>query len=136
MFIDYYIINYLSITIPAFELRLEGIKYSLTAMLDLEPFGKGLLSSNTEVLDSSYELAGLDAFSIVIFGYGLYMGTAMILTYIMFPILASIKYKYSFTAVLILGFLSNGSLLIPQYMFAIIYSVLSHYQNRYYICQE
>ena len=130
IFTDLEIVDYFSKTIPAFELRMEGIKYSLASLFDLEPFGKGLLPSNFEVLDSNYELAGLDAFSIVIFGYGLYMGTIMILSLVMFPVLASIKYKYSFIVVIILGLLSSGSLLIPQYLFAITYSVLGHYQNR------
>jgi hypothetical protein len=130
IFMDLEIFKYLSETIPAFELRLEGIKYSLSALFDLEPFGKGILPSNFEVLESTYELAGNDAFSIVIFGFGLCMGTAMILIYVMFPIMANIKYKYSYIAVLVMGFLSSGSLLIPPYMFAITYAVLAHYQNR------
>jgi hypothetical protein len=130
IFTDLEIFYYLSKNIPAFELRLSGIRYSIGALIDLEPFGKGLLPSNFEVLDGTYELAGLDAFSIVIFGYGLYMGTVIITSIVMFPILASIKYKYSYIAVLILGFLSNGSLLIPPYFFAITYAVLAHYQIR------
>ena len=136
IFTDFEIIDYFSKTIPAFELRLEGIRYSLSSLVDLDPFGKGLLPSNIEVQDSIYELAGLDAFSIVIFGYGLYMGAAMIIALVLFPILASIKYKYSFITVLLMGLLSSGSLLIPQYMFAIIYSVLAHYQNRSYLFSQ
>jgi len=130
IFTDFEIFDYFSKTIPAFELRLAGIRYSLSSLIDLDPFGKGLLPSNFEIPDSNFELAGLDAFSIVIFGYGLYMGTVMILSLVMFPVLASIKYKYSFIVVIILGLLSSGSLLIPQYLFAITYSVLGHYQNR------
>jgi hypothetical protein len=59
----------------------------------------------------------------------LYGGAIILSSFIMFPVLANIRYKYTFIAVLILGFLSSGSLLIPQYLFAITYTILAHYQN-------
>jgi len=129
IFSDFEIIQYLSATIPAFELRLEGIKYSLRTLFDLKLFGEGLLPSTFTLTNATFELAGLDAFSIVILGYGLYGGAIILSSFIMFPVLANIRYKYTFIAVLILGFLSSGSLLIPQYLFAITYTILAHNQN-------
>jgi len=123
------LIQFLSTNIPAFELRLSGIKEAFAQMLYLEPFGKGLLPTNIDLPDVKFELTGLDAFSVVILGYGLLPGMIMIASLLMFPLLAKFDYKFTFIAVLILGFMSSGSMLVPQYLFAIVYSVLAHYQN-------
>lgn len=130
IFTDFEFSEYLSATVPAYQLRLDGIRASLTALVNIEPFGKGLLGSNFETADAKFELMGIDVFSVVFFGYGLVMGTFMILSYLLFPVFARLKYKFTFTIILIFGFLSSGSLLVPQYLFALAYSILSHYQNQ------
>ena len=129
IFNDYKFNHYLSETIPAYSIRLSGIRASLGAIGNVELFGKGLLPTNFNLPDASYKLMGLDVFSVIFFGYGLIMGTIMLLTYILVPVLAKIDFKFSFCAVLFLGFLSSGSLITPQYMFALIYVIVSHYQN-------
>lgn len=132
MFSDSEFNRYASATIPAFETRLYGVREAFAQMLDLDPFGKGLLPSNIELPDAKFALTGLDAFSVVVLGYGLFAGMIMISSLLMFPVLANIDYKFTFIVVLILGLMSNGSLIVPQYLFAIVYSILAHYQNYYH----
>jgi hypothetical protein len=136
IFNDYKFSQYLSSTIPAFHERLSGIRASLNAIWSVEIFGKGLLPTNFILKGASYKLLGLDVFSVVFFGYGLLMGTAMLLTYILIPILAKIDYKFTFCAILFLGFLSSGSLIVPQYLFALTYAIAAHYQNSNYKFQK
>jgi hypothetical protein len=57
------------------------------------------------------------------------MGSIMILSYAVITVLAKIDYKFTFTAILFLGFLSSGSLLVPQYLFVLTYVIVGHYQN-------
>jgi hypothetical protein len=132
IFNDYKFSQYLSAHIPAYNERLSGIRASLSALGQVEIFGKGLLPTNFHLPGATYKLLGLDVFSVVFFGYGLLMGTVMILTYILMPVLAKIDYKFSYCAILFLGFLSSGSLIVPQYMFALTYVIVSHYQNMNY----
>jgi hypothetical protein len=129
IFNDYKITQYLASHIPAYRERLSGIRASLSAIGKVEIFGKGLLPTNFYLPGATYKLLGLDVFSVVFFGYGLLMGTIMILTYILVPVLAKIDYKFTYCAILFLGFLSSGSLIVPQYMFALVYVIVSHYQN-------
>jgi hypothetical protein len=126
---DYEIIKYFAKRIPAFQERLSGIRASLAAIGKVEIFGKGLLPTNFVVPGATYKLLGLDVFSVVFFGYGLFMGSIMILSYAVITVLAKIDYKFTFTAILFLGFLSSGSLLVPQYLFVLTYVIVGHYQN-------
>lgn len=130
IFADFSFGEYLAANIPAYQLRLDSMRFSLTSLLDMAPFGQGLLGTNYDTPDAKFELNGIDIFSVVLSGYGVYMGLLMILSFLLFPVLASIKYKYTYCLVLVMGFLSSGSLLIPQYLFAIVYPVLAHYQRR------
>lgn len=123
--------RYASANIWAYQVRMDGIRAAFAQMLALEPFGKGLLPTNILLPGVTFELTGLDAFSIVVLGYGLFAGMVMILSLLMFPILANLDYKFTFIAVLILGFMSSGSLIVPHYLFAIVYPILAHYQNNY-----
>lgn len=116
--------------VPGYDLRLNGLKASIAQLTELEPFGKGLMPSNYEMDNPKYELLGLDAFSIVFYGYGVIAGVGMLASLIMFPVLASLDYKFTILAILLLGFMSSGSLIVPQYLFAITFSVVGHYQNR------
>ena len=129
IFRDTNLSQYLSQHIPAYQLRLSGLRASIEAISQVEFFGKGLLPTNFVLPGATYKLLGLDVISVVFFGYGILMGTIMILTYIIMPVLANIDYKFTFCAILFLGFLSSGSLITPQYMFALIYVIVSHYQN-------
>ena len=132
IFNDYKFSQYLSEHIPAYRERLSGIRASLAAISKVEIFGKGLLPTNFFLPGATYKLLGLDVFSVVFFGYGLFMGTIMLLSYILIPVLAKIDYKFSFCAILFLGFLSSGSLIVPQYMFALTYVIVGHFQNTNY----
>lgn len=129
IFNDFKFNQYLSETIPAYQLRLNGIRASLEAIWHVEIFGKGLLPTNFYKPDASYELLGLDVFSVVFFGYGLIMGSILIISYILVPVLANFDYKFTFCAILFLGFLSSGSLLVPQYLYALTFIIVGHRQN-------
>ncbi len=122
--------QYLSMNIPAYSLRLNAIKNTLHEILDIGFFGNGLLPSNIDLPDSKFKLKGLDAISIVISGYGLVFGIIMISTFLLFPVLARFEFKYTFIVAIILGLLSSGSLLVPQYLFALIYPVMGEYQYK------
>jgi hypothetical protein len=129
IFNDYEFTKYLENNIPAYQERLLGIRASLNAIWQVEIFGKGLLPTNFFVTGATYKLLGLDVFSVVFFGYGILMGSIMILSYVLITVLSKIDYKFTFSAILFLGFLSAGSLLVPQYLFALTYAIVGHYQN-------
>ncbi|HEY5589737.1 MAG TPA: hypothetical protein VIK55_01845 [Paludibacter sp.] len=132
IFTDFQFHDYLSKEIPAYELRLEGIRTSLSSISELGPFGKGLLPSTMELKNVNFALQGSDAFSIIFLGYGLIPGCAMLLSILLIPVFANLTYKYTACAVLIFGFLSSGSLIVPQYLFAISFAIAGHYQNLSY----
>jgi len=125
IFHDFEFSQYLANTVPAYKERLDGLRLALTQLLDLPPFGKGLLPSTFVIEGAAYELTGLDAVSIILSAYGLILGTIMLFSYLMFPVLARFDYKYTFIAVLKLGLMSSGSLIVPQYLFVITYTILS-----------
>jgi len=120
----------LSNEIPAYELRLNGLRAGLSSISDIGPFGKGLLPTNIDLKGVKFALQGSDAFSIIFLGYGLYPGSILLLSILLIPVFADITYKYTLCAVIIFGFLSSGSLIVPQYLFAITYGIVAHYQNR------
>jgi hypothetical protein len=122
--------QYLSNNIPAYDLRLNGIKNTINGILDIGFFGNGLLPSNIDLPDSKFQLASLDAISIVISGYGLVFGIIVLSTFFLFPVLARFEFKYAFIAAIIMGMLSSGSLIVPQYLFALIYPVIGQHQYK------
>ena len=121
--------------IPAYELRLDGLRHALSSFSNFGFFGKGLLPSTIELKGLNFEIQGNDAFSIIFLGYGFYPGLLMILIILIIAVKSKINYKLTFCGVLIFGFLSNGSLIVPQYFFAIIFSILSIYEHKY-TCQN
>lgn len=132
IFTDFQFHKDFSKEIPAYELRLNGIRSSLSSISQFGPFGKGLLPSTIELKNVKFALQGSDVFSIVFLGYGLYPGCILLLSILLIPVFANFTYKYTFCAVMVFGFLSSGSLIVPQYLFAICYAVVGHYQNLKY----
>jgi hypothetical protein len=130
IFADFQFHKDFSKEIPAYELRLNGLRSSISSIPDLGPFGKGLLPSTIELKGVKFALQGSDAFSIIFLGYGLYPGSIMLLSILLIPVFSNLTYKYTFCAIIIFGFLSSGSLIVPQYLFAIAYAIVGHYQNR------
>ena len=124
--------QYLGINIPAYDERLFALRDGIKQIMDLPLFGKGLLPTNFDVEGATFNITGLDAISIILCGYGLIMGSILLLSYLLFPVLSKMDYKFTFIIVLITGFISSGSLITPQYFFAITYSILSHYQNTHH----
>ncbi len=129
IFVDFQFHQSLSEDIPAYALRLDGIRNSLSTLLDFGPFGKGLLPSTIEMPDVKFSLQGLDVFSIVILGYGFIPGSILIFSILLIPVLGKFDYKYTFCGVLLFGFLSSGSLIVPQYLFAVCYSIVADKKN-------
>lgn len=129
IFTDFQFHKDFSKEIPAYELRLDGIRSSLSSVSELGPFGKGLLPSTIELKGMKFALQGSDAFSIIFLGYGFYPGCILLLSILLIPVFANFTYKYTFCAVIVFGFLSSGSLIVPQYLFAITYAIVAHYQN-------
>ena len=129
IFADFQFHQNLSEDIPAYGLRLDGIRNSLKSLLDFGPFGKGLLPSTIEMPDVKFSLQGLDVFSIVILGYGFIPGSFLIFSILLIPVFGRFEYKYTFCGVLLFGFLSSGSLIVPQYLLAICYSIVASKQN-------
>ncbi len=124
--------QYLGSTIPAYSERLFALRDGIKQIMDLPIFGKGLLPTNFDVEGATFNITGLDAISIILCGYGLVLGSILLLSYLLFPVLSKMDYKFTFIIVLITGFISSGSLITPQYFFAITYSILSHYQNTHH----
>lgn len=129
IFADFEFHSQFSKEIPAYELRLNGLRDSLSSFSNFGFFGKGLLPSTIELDNAKFALQGSDAFSIIFLGFGFYPGLILLLTILLVPVFSSMSYKITFCSVLIFGFLSSGSLIVPQYLFAITFAIVSHYQN-------
>lgn len=133
IFGDFEFHSVFSTEIPSYALRLHGLRESLNSFSDFGFFGKGLLPSTIELNDVKFALEGSDAFSIVFLGFGFYPGLILLLTILLIPVFSFMNYKITFCSVLIFGFLSSGSLIVPQYLFAVTYAIVAHYQNKKYV---
>ncbi len=122
--------EYLSVNLIAYQLRLDGIKEALDGVSKLPAFGSALLGSNFEANDSTLSLTGNDIFSILFLGYGVIFGSIIIISILLVPLLSHIQYKYTLFSLLVLAFLSTGSLLVPHYTFFIIYCALINSLNK------
>lgn len=116
--------EYLSLNLIAYQLRLDGIQDAIDGVSKLGVFGRALLGSNFEEADSTLSLTGNDIFSILFMGYGVVLGSIILISILLVPLLSRMQYKYTFLSLLVLAFLSSGSLLVPHYTFFIIYCAL------------
>lgn len=121
--------SFLSENLIAYDLRLAGVQGSLDDLNKLKFFGTMLQGTNFEAGDGSVELIGLDIFSVLFLGYGVFFGFLMILLIISVAVYSNMKFKLTAIAILVLAFLSTGSLLVPHYTFFIIYCCLIHHRE-------
>jgi hypothetical protein len=120
--------DYLVVNLIAYELRLDAILDSINNFGNINAFGNILQGSNYDVTDGALELQKWDIFSILFNGYGVTFGSAIILMLISVPVMSDIRYKFTSVGILLLAFLSTGSLLVPQYSLFLIYCRLVHYK--------
>jgi hypothetical protein len=111
------IISYLFVTLPAFGDRYSDMESSFFRSQNF--FGSGFVSTAS----SNSDVAGLDAISIVLGGYGFLCGIAVLFTFLMWIFKIRPPRMGNFIVVYLLGLASSGSFLVSQYtlLFTMIY---------------